>query len=515
MILEKTVFAPRARAAHQPVVLHACFEPISHDGQYTSLSGYGQAVSALDHGLRGLGLNSIRVVPDFTTEHGRGHLDIPDNAPLFLIRDGSQVIKIAAVETRDVWDAPLIVLRNIDKCNYFAFRPYGKALSNHLFPGRARTLDQAGRVFNSALYGLAKAIRQDLAPQQKLIFHGHDHLTGLAAARAARKGIPTVFTVHNPAYTSLAPLDLVRSLGFELPEGHSPVDLLTLAIAHAHLVTTVSPAYQLETTSDQFDYGPERQKYAPLLRQKRDQGRFLGILNGLLPHFFPPDGQTGAGHRRRSEQVIGVLLANRLVPQKGYDLLVGGLRTALETYRREGIKVRFTISGRGDDEIADKLARLRSADAVDFHPYWGEELMFDDLASSKLALLPSRFEPCGQFLMTAQAHGVLTLGTNTGGLKDILGVSDSALHPELDLSGAGLIGGAYGLLFNSTYPAALTPDKFWQGLDQVIRLLHQDAPGLKELALAGRQRALAHYTAQRMAADYQANAYEPLLRQTA
>lgn len=527
-LFEKTIFAhrrppnllgiPRPKYA---IIMHACHETAEETSE---LGGYGQAIAALDLGIRRLGYESFRAVPYLA-----GYEPLPGRPSAFLnIETGSGAVKICALESEDNSGSPLIMLKNMGDPAYFAHRD-GRTIINELSGGApgnyaSRTMDEKNLVFNLALFEFAKLARETLENEETMfLFHGHDHLTGLATALATINYIRTIFTVHNPAYSTAAPPELVNRLGFNFPADHGPVDLLALALGAARRITTVSRVYANEISHPGFNFGPVQQSYGQLLAARvrhGGYGRFLtGILNGLLPEFlhtrFPVT-------RPEDDETVRVVMPSRLVEQKGYGFLTGGLGEAVNQFRAAGLKVKFTVIGDGEEKIRDDLTGLsREVPELELHPYSQEE-MFRHLAWADLALFPSVYEPCCLGAMTAQAAGVLTLGTSVGGLREIIG-SDS--HCDYDirtgipglekltavLHKCGLVMGEYGLAFPATFPGPLSAEKFWCGLTGAITLIHERVPELRELRARARERAQSFYTPDRVAADYLRCVYGPYL----
>ncbi|MBN3032463.1 MAG: glycogen/starch synthase [Candidatus Saganbacteria bacterium] len=529
-VLEKTFFAHR-KPHGMPIILQACHEPIktkSMEGGGSGLSGYGQAIKALDYGLRHINHPSIRVAPlcDYRTRS-----ILCGNAPILKIKTGDKTFEIAVIEAEEENGSPFIMLGNIHQDDYFGFRSYRSSNTNHLTGGRqgnylSTVMDEKTLVFNLALVELAKMVRENLRPgEESLIFHGHDHITALATALAGKDGIPTAFTVHNPAFTTTMPLDSVNCLGFGLPAEKygREVDLLALAMECAGRVAAPSLSYANEISRDDFEHGPKTLTYGTILGRRRRSGEFPGILNSLPPEFIFP----AAGQAEKGGNGFRVLFANRLAPQKGYELLEGGLWLAAPALKELDPDFNITVMADGDNESVKQMHNL-AVHVNGFHylPY-SEEAMFNHLAAANLALMPSLFEPCGLFAMTAQASGVLALGTRVGGLRDILGefnhfrdredfLSKSPALRNLEdaLASSYLRLGKYGLFFSKSSPSdSLSPTGFWQGFLGVLRLIKAKDPGLAELRDLAQKHAREHYVPQRMAKEYLERVYLPLLEE--
>ena len=191
-------------------------------------------------------------------------------------------------------------------------------------------LTEAALVYNYALAKAATLIGQENdTPSKQVIVHGHDHLTALATYLAHQAGIPTVFTIHNPAYTSLMPAETAAA--FDLNPGErKQVDLLGLALTYADILTTVSPEYAKEMDTRDFRYGPTEQKYGRIIEGRRSSPRIIGILNALLPSYL----KNITRQTRTPGSPITILASNRLDQAKGYDFLLDSFPFCHRTRRR-------------------------------------------------------------------------------------------------------------------------------------------------------------------------------------
>ena len=272
------------------------------------------------------------------------------------------------------------------------------------------------------------------------LIHAHDWPAALSGAYAAWQGsqVPSILTIHNLAYQGLFGRDRLSALG--IPEQAFGVDgveffgqlsFLKAGIVHAAQITTVSATYAREITTPAFGCGLDG-----LLRLRAEQGRLVGILNGIdeswdprndphLASHFATDHYWGkhvnAGNVRAAFNLAvsrGPLFSvvARLVHQKGIDLAI----EATETIVRAGGQI--VVTGRGEKKFEDALMRLAAK-----HPgAVGVKIGFDErvarriFAGSDFFLMPSRFEPCGLSQMYAQKFGTLPIAHATGGLLDTI-----------------------------------------------------------------------------------------------
>jgi glycogen synthase len=217
--------------------------------------------------------------------------------------------------------------------------------------------------------------------------------------------------------------------------------------------------------------------------------------------------------RNENDGTVHVLLANRLSPQKGYEFLIDGFPAAMAYFRQSNFRVQFNVLANGDIKRQDRLFVLSQLyPELNVFPYSSEYNQSCALAATDLALQPSVFEPGGLFAMTAQYHDVLAMGTSVGGLKDILGANEHPADSFHTLQSAGVQFGDYGLLHQASPSQPLTSERFWSGLQEIIRLQHLQPTFFNRVKRDGRDRAHDHYAPTRMATDYFSQVYEPLLR---
>jgi starch synthase len=152
-----------------------------------------------------------------------------------------------------------------------------------------------------------------------------------------------------------------------------------------------------------------------LQRKKRDLKRYLQercnrLLNSRL---------------EVSAEIPLIAVRSRLTEQKGFDLILEGLRQWDSAH-----PVQFVIVAWGEKRYAGPLKELAAT-----HPEW---IAFSEswkvapeplhYAAADMLLMPSLFEPCGLPHMMALRYGTLPIVRHTGGLADV--VQDAVLSPE-------------------------------------------------------------------------------------
>ena len=270
------------------------------------------------------------------------------------------------------------------------------------------------------------------------LLHANDWPCALAAAYLKWRHIPVpcLFTIHNLAYQGL--FDVERMAGLGIPpaafsmhgvEFHGRLSFMKAGLFYADHVTTVSPTYAREITTEEFGSGLHG-----LLRALRDSGKLTGILNGAgeewtperdksLIQAYPPRVKEGK-HRNAAwlRETTGLqkairplfVMVSRLVHQKGVDLALA----AVETIAAGGGQ--FFLLGEGEPALeklaTDTVTRFPGSAAANIA--FDETLSRRTIAASDFYLMPSRFEPCGLNQMYAERYGSLPIAHATGGLVD-------------------------------------------------------------------------------------------------
>ncbi|MEL6349051.1 MAG: glycogen synthase GlgA [Myxococcota bacterium] len=267
------------------------------------------------------------------------------------------------------------------------------------------------------------------------VFHAHDWQAALIPMYLRHAPVPTVLTIHNLAYQGVFHKGLLPAIGLDWSifnaaqaEHYDRFGMLKGGIATADAVTTVSPNYAVEITTERFGHG--------LHHFIRNHARRLrGIINGVDEDDWSPrvdphiasryssshlDGKADC--RASLQQEFGLqvnpgepVLASisRFTHQKGIDLL------ADIAPRLEQLGAHLIILGTGDAALEDRLRWLdsrhqRLAVQVDFNVPLAHRIT----AGADMILMPSRFEPCGLNQMYGMAYGTIPVVHATGGLRD-------------------------------------------------------------------------------------------------
>lgn len=284
----------------------------------------------------------------------------------------------------------------------------------------------------------------DYAPD---VIHCHDWQTGLVPVYLHTAfgddnfyaGIKTVFSIHNLKFQGRWRIrEVIDITG--LPEqifndkeleSYGEANYLKGGVVYADAVTTVSPSYANEITTQEGGEGLHG-----LMNARRNV--LHGILNGIDYDEFNP--QTDpyiesnfssksvlSGKKankvalqkelglpvRESAFVIGIV--SRLTEQKGFDLvsyIMDDLVSQLD--------VQIVILGTGESKFENVFHHFHSQypDKVSAYIGYSEDKAHKIYASADAFLMPSLFEPCGLSQMMSMRYGTIPIVRETGGLKD-------------------------------------------------------------------------------------------------
>ena len=280
-------------------------------------------------------------------------------------------------------------------------------------------------------------------PWRADVIHVHDWQAALVPALVLQQKSegwgnppPTCLTIHNLAYQGVFPeeafalTDLPEKIfNTEGAEFFGLLNCLKAGIAYADIITTVSPRYAREITTEEFGCGLD----GMLRRRQHD---LAGILNGVdyaewnttnNPHLFKPYSVTRMAGKMTDKLELQRQVAlpadekiplfgtiSRLAEQKGVDIQLG----ALEEMLHAGMQ--FVLLGSGSPEYErgyrDLARRFPGKISVRFG--YDETLAHRIEAGCDFFLMPSRFEPCGLNQMYSLRYGTIPVVRATGGLDD-------------------------------------------------------------------------------------------------
>ncbi|WP_374348220.1 glycogen synthase GlgA [Chitinimonas sp.] len=330
--------------------------------------------------------------------------------------------------------------------------PYADA-NHHPYADNHLRFALLGRVAAELACGLSPDWRPDL-------LHGHDWHSGLAPVYLryrsdAGRRPPCVFTVHNLAYQGLfsaaafAELDLPpHCFDINGVEFHGQMSFIKAGLFYSERLLTVSPSYAVEIQSPEHGCGLDG-----LLAGRR--AVLGGILNGvdeaqwdpahdaLIAAPFAADRPAGKARCKLALQAeLGLAqtaapllfgVVSRLTEQKGLNLVLAGAEALLEAGGQ------LAVLGNGDVALEAGFSALarRHPGSVAVVLGFDEALSHRLFAGMDVALVPSRFEPCGLTQLYAMRYGALPLVRRTGGLADT--VCDANLENLADGSACGFV----------------------------------------------------------------------------
>jgi starch synthase len=281
-------------------------------------------------------------------------------------------------------------------------------------------------------------------PWRPDIVHVHDWQTALVPAlmlqqqRAEGWGNPppTCLTIHNLAYQGIfppsefkltnLPWDFFTADGAEF---YGQLNCLKAGIVFANVITTVSPRYAREITTEALGCALDDRLR---LRQKQ----LFGILNGVdyeewntmnNPFLAKPFSATRLAGKKENkadlqkqfglpvEEKIPLFgTISRLAEQKGVDIQLGALEEMLSA------DIQFVLLGSGSTNYErgyQELAR-RFPHKVAVRFGYDEPLAHRIEAACDFFIMPSHFEPCGLNQMYSLRYGAIPIVRATGGLDD-------------------------------------------------------------------------------------------------
>jgi starch synthase len=301
--------------------------------------------------------------------------------------------------------------------------------------------DNAGRFifFSKCVTQLARFL-----PWRPDVVHVHDWQTALVPAlMLLQKHLEgwwnppgTCLTIHNLAYQGIFPPGAFALTNLppefftvEGAEFYGQMNCLKAGIVFADAITTVSPRYAREITTEEFGCGLDDQL-------RRRQSRLFGILNGVdcdewnpandpfLPRAYSATRLAGkTANKLALQNELGLPPAktvplfgtiSRLAEQKGVDIQLGALEEMLSA------DLQFVLLGSGSaayERGYQGLAR-RFPNQVAIRLGYDEGLAHRIEAGCDFYLMPSRYEPSGLNQMYSLRYGAIPIVRVTGGLDD-------------------------------------------------------------------------------------------------
>ncbi len=404
---------------------------------FAKTGGLGDAVGAIATRLRARGHDVRTVLPLYRSVRDRCGAELRPTGLELDVPLQDRMVKGRVLATED--GAAYFV-----ECDVYFDRDglYGP-------PEGGDYLDNAERFifFSRAVVELALAGQGGLAGFPTFdALHVHDwqpslapvYLRTLYRERPGAAALGTLLTIHNLAYQGIFWHWDMKLTGLdwslftpERLEFYGRLNFLKGGIIYADLLSTVSRTYAREIQTAELGCGLDG-----VLRVRADD--LAGILNGVdyqswrpeadpfLPAAFGPGDMAGKAVCKEALQkqlglavdpsvpVLGMV--TRHADQKGLDILVGALDEIL------ALDVELAILGTGDEKYRRLL--MERHEQYGGAKKLGVKLAFDEPlahlvhAGADMALMPSRFEPCGLSQLYALRYGTVPVVRSTGGLAD-------------------------------------------------------------------------------------------------
>jgi len=289
------------------------------------------------------------------------------------------------------------------------------------------------------------------------LIHCNDWMTALIPAMAKRRGIKSLFTVHN-IHTRQVSLSQAEDTGIDAAEfwmnlyfcdnpvdydharSQVPVDLLSSGIFASHFINTVSPRFLWEIVEGWHPLVPWSVREE--IRNKYHAGCASGILNAPDASYDPGtdealerkythkdfrEGKRANKEAFQHEMGLDVnpdaplfFWPSRLDPvQKGPQLVTDILYQTISDYWERGLQIAIVANGPHEVFFKNMIKKFDIGNRVAITDF-DERLSRLGYAASDFMLMPSLFEPCGLPQMTAPLYGSLPVVHGTGGLYDTI-----------------------------------------------------------------------------------------------
>jgi starch synthase len=246
----------------------------------------------------------------------------------------------------------------------------------------------------------------------------------------------TCLTIHNLAYQGIFPKSafILTNLPEEFfsPDGlefYGQVNCLKAGIVFSDVITTVSPRYAREITTEALgcaldDRLRQRQKQLVGILNGVDYGEWNTTSNSFLPHSYSARKLAGKlANKLALQNELGLPLqkhsplfgtVSRLAEQKGVDIELGALEEMLSA------DIQFVLLGSGSPVFERAYIELakRYPNQVAVRVGYDEGLAHRIEAGCDFYLMPSQFEPCGLNQMYSLRYGTIPIVRATGGLDD-------------------------------------------------------------------------------------------------
>ena len=160
-------------------------------------------------------------------------------------------------------------------------------------------------------------------------------------------------------------------------------------------------------------------------------GKIEIVPMGVDPDFFSRPGNAGALRMRGENDERIILYVGRFIDLKGVDYLIRALPGVLEKYPKT--KCLLVGSGPMKDGLISLSKRLNLENKVIFKDKVSQEKLINIYSTANIFILPSiinkkkQTEGLGVVLLEAMACGIPVVGSNVGGIPDIIKDGETGL----------------------------------------------------------------------------------------
>jgi glycogen synthase len=233
------------------------------------------------------------------------------------------------------------------------------------------------------------------------LLHSHDWLVAGAAERLAqRMEVPWVVTVHATEHG--------RHQGWVDKHPQSHIHAVERRMVHRADRVIACSDFMRGHLADVFEVSPRR---------------VTSIPNGIDPSDLhtPWDlDELRAKYAAPDEKLV--LLAGRLVYEKGFQVALEALGNRRSGVLRRVPGVRYLVAGSGthEDELKAQARRLRIVRRGTFAGWLGDDTLHGLYRIADLCVIPSLYEPFGLVALEAMASGCPCVAADTGGLREVV-----------------------------------------------------------------------------------------------
>ena len=156
------------------------------------------------------------------------------------------------------------------------------------------------------------------------------------------------------------------------------------------------------------------------------------IPMGVDTKLFNPNKKDNSIKKKYNIQGTFLLFVGRLAPEKGIDLLIEAMPEVIKKYP----KTKLMIIGDGTlkNQIQKRVNELKIKENIIFMGWVNNKDLPKYYATADVFVCPSRREGFGLTFVEAGMSGCFLIGTNTGGIKDIIKDKENGLVIERNSS---------------------------------------------------------------------------------